>query len=73
MLDVVLGESITIYSKITESDKYPDIGSKKEDRIITQEDFDEGFTVTQKVAVKENKGRYAGNTAYWTVVFKFVP
>ncbi len=72
-LDIVLGESLSIYTKITEKDTSPDVGSAQEDVEITQEYFDDGFTVTQKVSVKENKGRYSGNKAYWTVTYTFAP
>ena len=72
-LDIILGESITVYSKITESDSTPDVGSVKEDIEITQEFFDNGFSITQKVTVTENKGRYSGNKAYWTITYTFEP
>ena len=72
-MDIILGESITVYSKITESDSTPDVGSVKEDIEITQEFFDNGFSITQKVTVTENKGRYSGNKAYWTITFTFEP
>jgi uncharacterized protein YraI len=72
-IDVVLGETITIYSKITESDKKPDAGSAKDEIEVTQAFFDSGYTLTQKVGVTENGGRYSGNTATWTVIYKFLP
>ncbi len=52
VLDIVLDESITIYSKITEKDSSPDVGSAKEDVEITQDYYDNGFTITQKVSVR---------------------
>ena len=73
LVELVLGESITLYSKITESDSTPDVGSVKEDIEITQAFFDNGFTITHKVAVQENRGRYSGNNAYWTVTYTFTP
>ena len=72
-LEFVLGDTITIYSKITERDKSPDVGSAKKDVEITQDYFDNGFTVTQKISVREDKGRYAGSKAQWTVVFTASP
>jgi len=72
-LDIVLGETLSIYSKITEKDKSPDVGSVREDVEISQQFYDEGFTVTHKISVKENKGRYAGNKAHWLVTYVFVP
>lgn len=72
-IDVVLGETLTVYSKITESDKKPDIGSVKDEIEITQAFFDGGYTLTQKVGVTENGGRYSGNRATWTVTYTFTP
>jgi hypothetical protein len=72
-VDLVLGESIVLYSKITEQDKYPDVGSVKENVDITQEFYDNGFSITHKVSVKEDMGRYAGNKAVWTVTYTFTP
>ncbi|MDD3921061.1 MAG: peptidoglycan-binding protein [Eubacteriales bacterium] len=72
-VEIVLGQSLAIYTKITESDSSPDVGSAKEDVEITQDYFDNGFTITQKVTVKENKGRYSGNKAIWTVTYTFAP
>ncbi len=72
-VEIVLGESIMVYSKVTESDKSPDIGTKKETVEITQDYYDNGFTVTHEISVKEDKGRYAGNKAHWTVTYTFVP
>jgi peptidoglycan hydrolase-like protein with peptidoglycan-binding domain len=72
-VDIVLGASISVYSKITEKDSSPDVGSAKEDIEITQEYFDGGFTIAQKVSVKEDKGQYAGNKAVWTITYIFAP
>jgi peptidoglycan hydrolase-like protein with peptidoglycan-binding domain len=72
-VDIILGESVSIYSKVTEKDSSPDVGSVKEDIEITQEYFDGGFTVAHKVSVKENRGQYAGNKAVWTITYKFAP
>lgn len=72
-VDIVLGESISIYSKVTEKDTSPDVGSVKEDVEITLEYYDDGFTITHKVSVREDRGRYAGNKAVWTITYKFAP
>jgi peptidoglycan hydrolase-like protein with peptidoglycan-binding domain len=72
-IDITLGENVVLYAKITEKDSSPDVGTVKETREITQDDLDNGFTVTKKVSVREDNGRYAGNKAVWTVTFKFVP
>lgn len=72
-VEIVLGEKITVFTKITEQDSSPDIGSVKEEVEITQEYFDNGFTITHKVSVRENKGAYTGNKAVWTVIYMFTP
>jgi len=73
MVEIVLGQSITIYSKVTERDSSPDVGSAKEEIEITQDYFDNGFTITQTVSVREDKGRYSGNKAVWTITYSFKP
>jgi len=72
-VEIILGQSITIYSKVTEKDTSPDVGRVTEDVEITQEYFDNGFTITHKVSVREDSGRYSGNTAVWTITFTFTP
>lgn len=72
-VDIVLGESMVLYSKITEQDKSPDVGTAKETVEITQEEYDHGFTCTLKLSVKEDMGRYAGSKALWTVIYTFSP
>ena len=72
-VQIMLGESVSLYSEITEIDKYPDVGSATQEIVITQKHLDDGFTVVQSISVKENKGRYKGNTAVWTVTYRFDP
>ncbi len=72
-VDIILGQSISIYSKVTEKDKTPDVGSAKDDVEITQEYFDNGFTIVQTVGVRENNGQYSGNKAVWTITYSFTP
>ncbi len=70
---VTLGDSLEFYAKITEKDSKPDVGKASETRVISQEDFENGFTVSLTVSVRENGGRYSGNKAVWTVTFKLTP
>ena len=72
-VELVLGESMVLYSKITEQDKSPDVGSAKETVEITQVYYDNGFSRTYKITVKEDMGRYAGCKAVWTVTYTFAP
>ena len=52
----------TIRVKITEDDSYPDTAMKEVGIPIR-----DGVSDTLTLTVKENKGRYAGNTATWEV------
>lgn len=60
--------TIKIKCVAEEYDKIPDVGSAT--LKIKLSDADEGDQeYTQEVTVRENRGRYSGNTATW--VFKF--
>ena len=47
---------------ITENDKYPDIGRGKIELPI-----ENGAVASTHITVRENRGRYSGNTAEWEV------
>lgn len=65
------GDTLTASATIMESDKKPDVGSGQESYTVTQADLSNGFTIKFNVSVRENAGRYSGNTAKWSVTFKF--
>ena len=67
------GDSVTVSATITEIDKTPDIGTASETYTVTNADLEKGFTITLNVNVRENGGRYSGNTAKWQVTFTFKP
>lgn len=65
------GDTITVEATITESDKSPDVGNGGESYTVTQSDISNGFTIRFNVDVRENKGRYSGSVATWSVKFTF--
>ncbi len=64
-------DELEIIARITEKDKYDDIGKAETIHTVTKTDFSKGFTVKQVVIVTENAGRYKWNTATWEVEYKF--
>lgn len=67
------GERIDLYAKCVESDSIPDIGTNAVYVFADKSQFETGFYVEVPVTVKENRGRYSGNTANFTVTFDFAP
>ena len=65
------GDTITVTVNTTENDKSPDYGYDQVRYIVTQDDINKGFKLTLEVVVREDKGRYSGNTAGWTYRFTF--
>ena len=65
------GDTITVEAEISEHDKNPDTGTETVNYIVTEQDLTRGFTISFNVSVTENGGRYSGNTAKWSVVFRF--
>ena len=65
------GDTITVEAEISEHDKNPDTGIEIVNYIVTEQDLTRGFTISFNVSVTENGGRYSGNTAKWSVVFRF--
>jgi|GEM_PF-2075243 len=59
------GQSITITAKATEDDSIPDVG--RASITLTYDDLIKGKSYTEElsVIVRENRGRYSGNTAEW--------
>lgn len=65
------GDELVIYSELIEDEEYPDIGSKETSHIVTEKDIQNGFKVTQRVQVTEDRGVYKGYSCYWNVTYKF--
>lgn len=72
-LSIHPGESIQLEVIITEEDTYPDVGSDTRTLVLTDEECKRGTRITTTVNVRENRGRYAGNIAEWTVVYAVTP
>ncbi|KGK88588.1 hypothetical protein [Clostridium sp. HMP27] len=51
--------------KAEELDKIPDVGTNNTSKDVTQLNLSEKNLYSTEVTVKENKGRYIGNTAKW--------
>lgn len=59
-------KKITLYGEATESDKYPDSGSKS---LSITPSKSLGKEVKIRVTITENRGRYSGNQAVWEFTF----
>lgn len=70
---IKLGSSVRVSSTKTERDSIPDVGSNSSSYTPTRSDFQSGFELQHSVTVRENRGRYSGNTASFTFTYKFVP
>lgn len=65
------GDRVDLYAECVEDDSIPDIGSTSSYIIINEADLEGDFYVELEVVVKENRGRYSGNTAQFTITFDF--
>ena len=69
ILDFNINDNINIIAKVTESDNIPDIGMNSLKINLKSIDFAKKNTFTIPVVVRENRGRYSGNTAVWELKF----
>lgn len=72
-LSLRAGENLQLQVVITEDDTYPDIGSDLRTITLSEADLTQGTRIATTVDVRENRGRYAGNIAQWTVVYTISP
>ena len=72
-IGVNLGNAIELTCWLTENDTRPDSGRFFETIEITEEILKKGITISGSVSVRENGGRYSGNTAEWEVTFIVSP
>lgn len=70
-ISVVNDSTISTKVTVVENDNVPDYGTSTYSVRITDSFYDNGFTVTHRVVVRENRGRYSGNTAEWEIIFSF--
>ena len=68
-----VGDVIKISVTATEKDNSPDIGRNSITRTLSYNDIVHGFSTTLTVYVKEDNGRYSGNTATIRVNLTFTP
>ncbi len=66
-----VGDTLSFYAKSTESDENPDIGEASASHTVTEEDYQNGFTVSMDVYVTENGGRNSGTSAHFVYTFVF--
>ena len=64
------GDTFTIASYYVEDDSWPDSGYSKSKVNLTKEQLLKGYTITQETIIRENHGRYTGNTAKWITTYK---
>lgn len=70
---IAVGDNLSFYAQITESDDNPDVGSAKTSHTVTEEDLANGFEVKMDVYVTENGGRNSGKSAHFVVTYTFSP
>lgn len=68
---VAVGDTLTFYVKDTEEDDVPDVGEATVTYTVTEEDFENGFTVELEVYATENGGRNSGQSAHFITTFTF--
>ena len=66
-------ETIEFYCYAYEADTSPDVGDNTVYYTITDEDLINGFTVEVEVYVTEDRGKNAGEQAYFVYTFEFTP
>ena len=64
---------LAVYARVREQDSKPETTTEKTYYSPTEEDTKNGFTITQKIKVTENAGKYSGNSATWTITYTFTP
>ena len=67
------GDTISVGCEILEDDKDPDWDSFMEEIEITPEIMKQGLKIERTLWVTENAGRYAGESAEWSVVITIRP
>ncbi len=66
-VSVSKGSTMQLKCCILEIDKYPDTGKEQAELPVTDDLLQNGTSMTWKIKVKENGGRYSGNEAEWRV------
>lgn len=67
------GDRLEIHTLIRDGEKYPDTAEDTTTRTLSASDIRSGFTLTVRLLVTEDKGRYKGNDAAWEITYEFRP
>ena len=70
---LAVGDELSFYAQITESDDNPDVGSASTTHTVTAEDIANGFEIKMDVYVTENGGKNSGQSAHFVVTYSFSP
>ena len=68
---ISVGEELSIHIRYSEEDDNPDVGETTVTHVVTEDDFNNGFSEFIELYVTENGGRNSGQSARFTVVFNF--
>lgn len=68
---ISVGEELSIYVRYSEDDDNPDVGEATVSHIVTENDFNNGFSEVIDLYVTENGGRNSGQSAHYIVTFNF--
>ena len=68
---IYVGEALTIYIRYSEEDDNPDVGEATVNHTVTEEEFNNGFSIEIEVYVTENGGRNSGQSAHYITTFDF--
>lgn len=72
-VSVTVNQNISVRTEIIEFDSVKDIGASTYTLYVPTNYFERGFYITQTIAVRENRGDYVGNVAYWDIRYNFIP
>ena len=68
---VAIGDTLTFYVRSSEDDDIPDVGETSITYTVTEEDFNNGFSVTLEVYPTEGNGPNSGLSAHFVTTFAF--
>lgn len=71
VISLKFGDPITVETYIAEDDAWPDTAKNKYKHTFSKNDLIGGCYITQTTYVRENNGRYQGNTAEWETRYAF--
>lgn len=66
----VSGGTTTIFSKVVEEEKIPDVGTDSTSKVFTLDEIKQGYVITNHMSAHETRGRDAGNTATFETTCK---